>query len=147
MAPVSVSALPVFLQPPHPSPVALLTLRREVAGPEPRRSFFLLRNVEIDRLGLFLSSLATGLRGATDAMEKMVIQIVDPAFGALPYAANATRGADRPQVECLETRLVPSASVLTYHNDGFNDGQNLNETVLTPATSMPPILASSLRSL
>jgi outer membrane protein assembly factor BamB len=36
-------------------------------------------------------------------------------------------------VECLEYRLAPSVNVLTYHNDGFNDGQNLNETVLTPA--------------
>jgi hypothetical protein len=38
----------------------------------------------------------------------------------------------RPVLEGLEDRLVPSANVLTYHNDGFNDGQNVSETILTP---------------
>jgi hypothetical protein len=35
-------------------------------------------------------------------------------------------------VELLETRLAP-ATLLTYHNDNFSTGQNLGETVLTPA--------------
>jgi len=34
--------------------------------------------------------------------------------------------------EMLETRLLLSASVLSYHNDATSDGQNLQETVLTP---------------
>jgi fibronectin type 3 domain-containing protein len=39
----------------------------------------------------------------------------------------------RPLLEPLETRLAPSVSVLTYHNDNLRSGDNLNETVLTPA--------------
>jgi hypothetical protein len=39
----------------------------------------------------------------------------------------------RLAVEELENRVMPSANVLVNHNDGFNDGQNLNETALTPA--------------
>jgi hypothetical protein len=35
--------------------------------------------------------------------------------------------------ELLETRLLLSASVLTYHNDNASDGQNMQETVLTPS--------------
>ena len=35
--------------------------------------------------------------------------------------------------ELLETRLLLSASVLTYHNDNASDGQNTQETLLTPS--------------
>src|SRR5258708_2022174 len=34
-------------------------------------------------------------------------------------------------VEELETRLIPSVNVLTYHNDNSSTGQNLAETALT----------------
>jgi hypothetical protein len=36
-------------------------------------------------------------------------------------------------LEELESRLVPSANVLHYHNDNANTGQNQSETSLTPA--------------
>lgn len=37
-------------------------------------------------------------------------------------------------LEQLELRLTPSSTdVLTYHNDNFSSGQNLTETILTPA--------------
>jgi hypothetical protein len=36
-------------------------------------------------------------------------------------------------LEELETRALPSVSVLTYHNDNASTGQNLGETILTPA--------------
>jgi fibronectin type 3 domain-containing protein len=39
----------------------------------------------------------------------------------------------RPFLEVLESRLAPSADVLTYRDDGFNTGQTLSETALTPA--------------
>jgi hypothetical protein len=45
----------------------------------------------------------------------------------------AARLRFRPVVEQLETRLAPSVSVLTYHNDNFRDGLNNQETILTPA--------------
>ena len=37
-------------------------------------------------------------------------------------------------VERLEPRQMLSASVLSYHNDGASDGQNTQETVLTPSS-------------
>src|SRR5579862_7343218 len=50
---------------------------------------------------------------------------------------NRRRGAARAErggaAESLETRLLLSASVLTYHNDNASDGQNTQETVLTPS--------------
>jgi hypothetical protein len=39
----------------------------------------------------------------------------------------------RPALETLECRLAPSVDVLTYHNDSFRTGANLEETLLTPA--------------
>lgn len=36
-------------------------------------------------------------------------------------------------LEALESRLLLSVNVLTYHNDTSSDGQNLGETLLTPA--------------
>src|SRR4051812_14379260 len=36
-------------------------------------------------------------------------------------------------LEALEARLVPSTDVLQYHNDASSSGQNLSETILTPA--------------
>jgi hypothetical protein len=39
----------------------------------------------------------------------------------------------RPALVELEPRVVPSADVLTYHNDNARTGQNLAETILTPA--------------
>jgi fibronectin type 3 domain-containing protein len=38
-----------------------------------------------------------------------------------------------PRLEELESRLAPSADVLTYHNDNSDTGQYLSETVLSPA--------------
>ena len=40
----------------------------------------------------------------------------------------------RPHLERLEDRTLPSVNVLGYHNDNLDTGQNLNETVLTPAS-------------
>jgi hypothetical protein len=39
----------------------------------------------------------------------------------------------RPLLELLENRLAPSVNVLSFHNDLANNGENLNETILTPA--------------
>src|SRR5262249_4781617 len=45
-----------------------------------------------------------------------------------------TRAASyRLRVEPLETRLSPSATVLTYHNDTASTGANTNENQLTTA--------------
>src|ERR1700730_3973696 len=39
----------------------------------------------------------------------------------------------RPLLEPLEDRLAPSVNVLGYHNNGASNGENLFETILTPA--------------
>jgi hypothetical protein len=39
----------------------------------------------------------------------------------------------RQMLESLECRALLSANVLSYHNDQFSTGQNLNETTLAPA--------------
>jgi hypothetical protein len=39
----------------------------------------------------------------------------------------------RPLLEPLEERLAPSVNVLGYHNNGASNGENLFETILTPA--------------
>jgi hypothetical protein len=60
-------------------------------------------------------------------------------------AARMARGV---AAECLETRLLLSASVVTYHNDNASDGQNTQETVLTPSnvnsTSFGKIFTTSV---
>jgi hypothetical protein len=45
----------------------------------------------------------------------------------------AARLAGGVAAECLEQRLLLSASVVTYHNDNASLGQNAQETVLTPS--------------
>ena len=45
----------------------------------------------------------------------------------------AVRLAGGVAAECLEQRLLLSASVVTYHNDTASDGQNTRETVLRPS--------------
>jgi fibronectin type 3 domain-containing protein len=53
---------------------------------------------------------------------------------APPRATQPTcRKNSRLHLEELEPRLAPSVDVLGYRNDSFNSGQQLNETVLTPA--------------
>ena len=39
----------------------------------------------------------------------------------------------RLHLEALESRLAPSVNMLTYHNDNSSTGENLAETILTPA--------------
>jgi hypothetical protein len=52
-----------------------------------------------------------------------------------PYATRRRRAAHAwcAAVERLEPRQMLSASVLSYHNDAASDGQNTQETVLTPS--------------
>ena len=44
-----------------------------------------------------------------------------------------SRKTYRPTIEEMEPRTLPSVNVLTNHNDNSDTGQNLNETLLTPA--------------
>ena len=43
----------------------------------------------------------------------------------------------RPALERLESRLLPSVNVVTYHGDAASTGQALNETLLTRANVNP----------
>jgi fibronectin type 3 domain-containing protein len=57
-------------------------------------------------------------------------------FARQPERLRPFRKNHRPLLEPLESRLVPT-SLLTYHNDNASTGQNLAETILTPANVNP----------
>ena len=47
------------------------------------------------------------------------------------------KSIERPHCHSLESRLLLSLNVLTHHEDAYNDGANLAETVLAPANVLP----------
>ena len=54
-------------------------------------------------------------------------------FARKPVRRRPIRKSHLLRMEELEPRLSPSTNVLTYHNDNASTGQNLTETILTPA--------------
>jgi hypothetical protein len=81
-----------------------------------------------------------------------MLELTRAASERRAFRMNRRRGAARAETggaaESLETRLLLSASVLTYHNDNASDGQNMQETVLTPSnvnsTSFGKVLTTSV---
>src|SRR5438552_15229062 len=55
-------------------------------------------------------------------------------FARKPVRRRPIRKSHLLRMEELEPRLSPSTNVVTYHNDNASTGQNLTETVLTPAS-------------
>jgi fibronectin type 3 domain-containing protein len=63
-----------------------------------------------------------------------------------PVARRPFRKLYKPFLENLESRLAPTASVLTYHMDNFSTGLNSNETILTPANVTPSTFGKLFRT-
>jgi fibronectin type 3 domain-containing protein len=63
-----------------------------------------------------------------------------------PVARRPFRNSYRPLLESLESRLAPTASMLTYHVDNFSTGLNSNETTLTPANVNPTTFGKLFRT-
>lgn len=64
---------------------------------------------------------------------RRIINMMSAAMAAAILGAGMSGVA---RVSAAVGHTVP-VNVLTYHNDGFNDGQNLRETVLTPRDVRP----------
>ena len=58
--------------------------------------------------------------------------------GRKPAHRLSKRRVRRLAIEQLEARDVPSVNVLSYHNDSSSSGDNLSETILTPANVNVP---------